>query len=176
MTGTPTQAMKFAIRLNNGMGMRFMADFMAGKDMSAWKITTGAAVDTSRVVPGHLSFPEFCRLNPDEPERAELMTYEVKGLNRIYVDPRLTEGISEPHVLICKMEVKDGKIIKFIFNEELEYYLTGTNERMHTCSRLIKERDLHPNWPVAVGSEKVGDHPLALSEIDRVKKLIEETA
>lgn len=71
MTPTPLQVMKFASRLANGMGMRFIADFMAGKDVSDWKIPTGTAVDTSREIPGHVSFPDFCRLNPDDPERAD---------------------------------------------------------------------------------------------------------
>lgn len=64
-TGTPLQALRFSLGLHNGMGERFLTDWLAGTNVDHWMITTSAVKDTSANVPATISFPKFCELNPD---------------------------------------------------------------------------------------------------------------
>ncbi len=71
--GTPLQAIKFSLLLANGMGDRFLRDWLAGIDLSLWKAVTDRIRDTAAVMPLAVSFEAFCKDNPDmEPSLAEV--------------------------------------------------------------------------------------------------------
>jgi hypothetical protein len=68
---TPLQALKFSTKLNNGMGDKFIALYLEGKDVSDWRCITEPVRDTAEAQAKSQSFAEFAKLNPDEPERAD---------------------------------------------------------------------------------------------------------
>jgi hypothetical protein len=71
MTGTALQAIKFSLRLNNGISERFLEEWLTGKSMDHWMGPTDTTKDTAVKLAPVISFTEFCALNPDEPERAD---------------------------------------------------------------------------------------------------------
>lgn len=65
-TGTPLQALKFSLKLNNGMGQRFLSDWLDGKDVSRWSVLTEQPrADTAKGASLHLFFLDFCSVTPD---------------------------------------------------------------------------------------------------------------
>lgn len=65
-TGTPLQALKFSLRLNNSMGELFLKDWLAEKDMTRWSyLLNPPRADTGSEPAMVMLFADFCKANPD---------------------------------------------------------------------------------------------------------------
>jgi len=90
MNGTALQAIKFSLGLANGMGERFLRDWLSGIDLSLWRVQLKHVKDTTAVMPVPVSFEQFCEMNPDmEPTLAELVarTFKEYGDHHMAKEP-----------------------------------------------------------------------------------------